>query len=54
MIKGIKPHQQIDLCTSYYTNLTLVDTIHSRSTTVVKDGPVSVASGKLLAPTKLY
>ena len=49
MIKGIKPHQQVDLCESCFTNLTLIDTIVSRSTTDVKGGPISVATGKLLA-----
>jgi len=46
MIKGIKPLQQINLCTSSCTNLTLVDTIDSKSTAKVNTGPVPVASGK--------
>ena len=46
IIKGIKPHQQVDLCTNCCTNLTLVDTIDSRSTTNVNTGPVPVASGE--------
>ena len=46
IIKGIKPHQQIDLCTNCCTNLTLFDTIDSRSTTNVNTGPVPVASGE--------
>jgi len=47
MISGIEPHQQIDLCTSGHTNLTLVDTIDSKSTAKNNTGPVPVASGKL-------
>ena len=56
IIKGIKPHQQVDLCTSCYTNLTLIDTINSRSTTN-SNGPVPVASGEYygyIANNKLW
>ena len=49
MIKGIKPHQQVDLSKSSFTNLTLVDTIVSRSTTSINGGPVPVGTGKFLA-----
>ena len=40
IIRGIEPHQQVDLCTDRCTNLTLIDTVDSRSTTNVNVGPV--------------
>ena len=46
IIKGIKLHQQVDLCTNCCTNLTLFDTIDSRSTTNINTGPELVASGE--------
>ena len=47
IIKGIKPHQQVDLCKSCCINLTKVDAIDSQSIPAVNSGPVSVTSGKL-------
>ena len=40
IIRGIEPYQQVDLCTDHCTNLTLIDTIDSQSTTNVNAGPV--------------
>ena len=45
IVKGIKPHQQVDLCTCC-TNLTLIDTIDSPSTTNVNAGPVRSVSSE--------
>ena len=47
IIKGIKPHQKVDLCTRCFTKF---DPVDSQSTSVVNGGPgpVLVASGKLL------
>ena len=48
IIKGIKPHQQVDLCTSHsHPNLNLVDTIYLESTAVVNTGPVQVSTCEL-------
>ena len=47
IIKGIKPHQQVDLCKSCCTNFTKVDSIDSRFIAAVNTGPVPVVSGKL-------
>ena len=44
IIRGIEPHQQVDLCTDHCTNLTLIDTVDSQSTTNVNAGPVPVPS----------
>ena len=44
IISGIKPHQQIDLCTDHCTNLTLIGTVDSQSTTNVNAGPVPSVS----------
>ena len=46
MIRGIEPHQQVDLCTNDCKNLTLIDTVVSRSTTNanVNAGPVPSVS----------
>ena len=44
IIGGINPHQQVDLCTNHCTNLTLIDTIDSQSTTNVNAGPVPSVS----------
>ena len=46
IIKGIKPHQQVDLCTNCCTNLTLLDTIDSQSITNVNAGPVPSVSSE--------
>ena len=43
IIRGIEPHQEVDLCTNY-TNLTLIDTVDSRPTTNVNAGPVRSVS----------
>ena len=49
-IRGIDPHQQVDLCTDNYTNLTLIDTIGSQSTINVNAGPVpSISTSSELA-----
>ena len=42
-ITGIKPSQKVDLSSSSYENLKLVDTIESEST--INYGPVSVGHG---------
>ena len=45
IIRGIEPHQQVDFCTYHCTNLTLIDTVDSRSTTNINAGPsVSTSS----------
>ena len=44
IIRGIEPHQQVDLCTDHRTNLTLIGTIDSQSTTDVNPGPVPSVS----------
>ena len=46
MIRGIKPHQQVDLCTNCCINLTLIDTIDSPSTTNINSGPVASVSSE--------
>ena len=48
IIKGIKPHQQIDLCTGHCTNLELIDNADSPSTVVVT-GPIPNAFSEWLA-----
>ena len=40
IIEGIVPQQQTDLCTGYCTNLTLFNTVDSRSTPPDNPGPV--------------
>ena len=44
IIRGIEPHQQVDLCTNNCTNLTLIDTVYSRSTTNINAGSVPSVS----------
>ena len=44
MIRGIEPHQQVDLCTNDCTNLTLIGTVDSQSTTNINAGPVPSVS----------
>ena len=46
IIKGIKPRQQVDLCTNCCTNLTFDGTIDSQSTTNVNAGPVPSVSSE--------
>ena len=46
IIKGIKPHQQVDLCTDCCTNLKFDGTIDSQSTTNVNAGPVPSVSSE--------
>ena len=43
IIKGINPQQQIDLCTDYCENLTLIDT-HSNTGPVPATGEFSVGA----------
>ena len=40
IIRGIEPQEEVDLCTNYCANLTLVDSIDSPSTTNVNAGPL--------------
>ena len=44
IIRGIDPHQQVDLCTDHCTNLTLIETVDSQSTTNINAGPVPSVS----------
>ena len=44
IIEGIKPPHQVDLCKKCCTNLTLVDTIDSQSTTNINAGPYAIPS----------
>ena len=44
IIRGIEPHQQVDLCTNHHTNLTLIGTIESQSTTNINAGLVPSVS----------
>ena len=44
IIRGIEPQQEVDLCTDYCANLTLIDTIDSPSTTNVNTGPLPSVS----------
>ena len=44
IIRGIEPHQLVDLCTDNRTNLTFIETVDSRSTTNVNAGPVPSVS----------
>ena len=44
IIRGIEPHQKVDLCTDHCTNLTLIETVDSRSITNVNAGPVPSVS----------
>ena len=44
IIRGIEPHQQVDLCTDHCINLTLIETVDSQSTTHVNAGPVPSVS----------
>ena len=42
IIRGIEPHQQVDLCTHRFTNLTFNETVDSQSN--VNAGPVPVST----------
>ena len=46
IIKGIKPQQQVNLCTGHCTNLAMIDTVDPQSTQPTNTEPVSVGPGE--------